>query len=250
MDSEIFGLKDKLCLVTGASSGLGRETCKLLDSLGARVVAIARREDRLKSLQAECKNLTYMIYDFSRQDGIKDLINSIVKQEGRVQGFAYFAGVSSVSPLRVVDMIEAKRVFDVNFFSALECIKCLYDKRRQDSISIVLIGSASLMSSVPAMSIYDSSKGALNSLVVSLVRDLAKYGGRINSILPAHVDTEMTQKAEALRSEQYSQSIDGMYPLGRAQTTDVANLCAFLLSPLSRWITGQSIGLDGGRSVF
>ncbi|RDU66507.1 hypothetical protein CQA53_03430 [Helicobacter didelphidarum] len=246
----VFQLKDKLYIITGASSGLGREACKFLDLLGAKVIGIARREERLKELQDECKNFDYKVYDFINQEGIKELVDSIVSEYGKVSGMAYFAGVSDISALRSLNMQEAKKVFDINFFSALELIKNLYDKRKSQDLSIVLISSGSQLQSISSMSVYDSSKGALNALVVSLVKDLAKFGGRINSILPAHVETEMTAKAQEIRSEEYNQELERTYPLGIGNCSDVANLTAFLLSPLSRWITGQKISIDGGRGVY
>ena len=122
-----FDVKDKLYIITGASSGLGRESVKLLDSMGAKVVAIARSEDKLQNLKNECKNLEYKIFDFKSQDGIKELIDSIVKEYGKVNGMAYFAGVANITPLRSIDIQQTKEVFNINFFSCLEIIKCLFD---------------------------------------------------------------------------------------------------------------------------
>ncbi|MBZ7933995.1 SDR family NAD(P)-dependent oxidoreductase [Campylobacter molothri] len=250
MKEDFFHLKDKVCLITGASSGLGKQTCKILDSIGAKVIAIARREENLKQLQKECKNLEYKIYDFYFQSGIKNLIDDIVKEYGKINAMAYFSGISCVKPLRMVDLEEAKKVFDVNFFSCLELLKCLYDKRKSENLSAVLISSASLKMSISSMSVYDASKGALDTLSVSLVKDFAKFGFRINSILPAHIDTEMTHKVSSIRSDNYNLELEKLYPLGVGKDEDIANLCVFLLSPLSAWMSGQSIVMDGGRALY
>ncbi|MBZ7963730.1 SDR family NAD(P)-dependent oxidoreductase [Campylobacter sp. 2457A] len=250
MREDFFHLKDKICLIAGASSGLGKQTCKILDSLGAKVIAIARREENLKQLQKECKNLEYKIYDFYAQDGIKNLVDDIVKEHGKINAMAYFSGTSCVKPLRMIDIEEAKKVFDVNFFSCLELLKCLCDKRKSENLSTVLISSASLKMSISSMSVYDASKGALNTLTTSLVKDFAKFNFRINSILPAHVDTEMTHKASNTRSDGYNLELEKLYPLGVGKEDDIANLCVFLLSPLSAWMSGQSIVMDGGRALY
>lgn len=100
------------------------------------------------------------------------------------------------------------------------------------------------------MSIYDASKGALDTLSVSLVKDFAKFGFRINSILPAHIDTEMTHKVSSIRSDNYNLELEKLYPLGVGKDEDIANLCVFLLSPLSAWMSGQSIVMDGGRALY
>ncbi|EKG1206797.1 SDR family oxidoreductase [Campylobacter jejuni] len=250
MSKDFFSLKDKVCLIMGASSGLGRKTCQILDSFGAKVIAVARREDRLKELKDECKNLDYKVYDLSSQVEIKNLVDEIVNQYGKINAMAYFAGISCIKPLRMVDIEEAKKVFDINFFSCLELLKCLYDKRKSENLSVVLVSSSSLNMSVSSMSIYDTSKGALNSLAVSLVKDFAKFGYRINSILPGHIDTEMTHKASLIRSKDYEYELANFYPLGVGKESDIANLCTFLLSPLSSWMSGQSIRMDGGRALY
>ncbi|STQ87040.1 SDR family NAD(P)-dependent oxidoreductase [Helicobacter muridarum] len=244
MQDDIFKLKDKLIIITGASSGLGLATCKLLDTLGARVIGIARREDKLQILKRECKKFEYRVYDFCNQEGIGKLFDSIVIDHGKVNGFAYFAGISDITPLRNIDSKKAKKIFDVNFFSALECIKCLYDKRKAANLSIVLISSQALQASIPANSIYDSSKAALTQLSLSISKDLAKHGFRVNAILPGPIRTEIMKGKEDMQ-ELWKSWINSI-PLGEGEPSDVANLCAFLLSPLSKWIAAQRIVVGGG----
>ena len=239
-------LKDKLCLVTGASSGLGRETCKLLDSLGARVVAIARREDRLKSLEAECKNLSYRIQDLSSQDGLKPLIDSIVKQEGKINGLAHFAGMGRLAPLRGENLDAVRNLFDLHVFSAYELVRLLCDKRVSNALSVVLISSISSIRGYPGLSAYSAAKGAINSLSNSLDSELKRYGGRVNAILPGDIETEISSRE--LKSVDYEREYAN-YPLGRGTPRDIAGLASFLLSPLSAGISRAHIVVDGGVSI-
>ena len=148
----IFRIQDKLFIITGASSGLGKQTCLFLDSLGARVVGIARREERLQEIKEQCKNFHYKIYDFTSQDGIKNLIDSIVKEHGKVHGIAYFAGIGRINPLRSENIQDIKSLFDIHFFSALECVRLLLDKRKSIDLSIVLISSISSFLSFEGLS--------------------------------------------------------------------------------------------------
>lgn len=245
--TNIFGLRDKLCVVVGASSGLGMASAKMLDALGARVVGIARRQERLEQLQNECRNFRYRIYDFSKQEGIKGLIDSIVSEYGKISGMAYFAGFGRVNPLRSENLDAIKSLFDVHVFSAFECVRILCDRRRSEHISIVLASSIASILSVEGLSGYGCAKGSINALCMSSLKELARYGGRINAILPGEIDTEFTQPFKEIQSSAYKQEL-ASYPLGRGEVGDVANLCAFLLSPLSRLITGQMIIIDGGRS--
>lgn len=240
-------VKDKLYIITGASSGLGKETCRFLDSLGARVVGIARREERLKELQGECKNFAYKVFDFSKQEGIKELIESIVKEYGKVNGMAYFAGIGRINPLRSENMIELKRLFEVHFFSAFECIKVLCDKRKSSNLSVVLVSSISSKMSFEGLSAYGSAKGAINALSVISKDELLGLGCRVNAILPGDIDTEMTAHAREFQAESYQNEAES-YPLGKGNARDIANLVAFLLSDISSGIRGQNIAIDGGRS--
>lgn len=242
-----FDVKDKLYIITGASSGLGRESAKLLDSMGAKVVAIARSEDKLQNLKNECKNLEYKIFDFKSQDGIKELINSIVKEYGKVNGMAYFAGVGRLESFRTESLQEIKTLFDIHLFSCYEMVRILCDKRKSQDLSIVAISSISSLLSFQGLSAYAMVKGAINTFVKTSVLELAKCNARINSILPGDINTDMSNNARERQSSKFSTG-SSSYPLGLGEKSDIANFTSFLLSPLSRWISGQIISIDGGYS--
>lgn len=242
-----FNIKDKLYIITGASSGLGKECAKMLDSMGAKVIAISRNEDKLKNLKNECKNLEYKIFDFKSQDGIKQLIDSIVKEYGKINGMAYFAGIGRIEAFQTESIKEIKKLFDIHFFSCYEIVRVLCDKRKSQDLSIVAISSISSLLSFKGLSAYAVVKGSINTFVKTSVLELSKCKARINAILPGDINTNMSNKVRERQSIEFSNgSIN--YPLGPGNKNDIANIACFLLSPLSRWISGQLISIDGGYS--
>jgi NAD(P)-dependent dehydrogenase (short-subunit alcohol dehydrogenase family) len=246
--------ENNLFLVTGASSGLGRATLLELNKLGAKVIAVGRNLDSLELLKSESlypNNIEMEIFDFSNTNEIGLFLKNIVKKYGKLNGIAHFAGISKLYPLRATSLDILKNIFEINFYSSYEIVRIMNDKRfkNKDEFSIVLISSISAIRSFEGLSGYGLSKGAINSLVVSSSIELAKSKVRINSIIPGHIETNMTKELEEFQSEEYKQEIINSYPLGKGEAEDIASLAIFLLSNKSKWITGQNIVLDGGRTL-
>ena len=179
-------------------------------------------------------------------------IKDLVKKHGKLNGIAHFAGMAKLYPLRATSLEIIKEIFELNFFSSYEIVRVMNDKRfkNQDEFSIVLTSSISSIRSFEGLSAYGMSKGAVNSLVVSSALELAKNNVRINSILPGHIETSMTNNLAELQSEEYKNELINSYPLGEGTPEDVAKLTVFLLSNSSKWITGQNIVVDGGRTLL
>lgn len=246
---------EEIFLVTGASSGLGEVTALLLNSLGATVIAVSRDEKRLAEIQNQAdQSQNYFIesFDFLQTDEIASFIKGLVKKYGKLSGVAHFAGMSILFPFRATSLERVKEIFELNFFSSYEILKSMSDKRlrRSEGCSLLLVSSISSLRSFEGLSAYGASKGAIDALVRSSAIELAKSNVRINSIVPGHIETQMTKKLEELQSEEYKQEIINSYPLGVGEPMDVASLSVFLLSSGSRWITGQNIVIDGGRTLI
>ena len=242
-----FELQNKLYIITGASSGLGKESAKMLDSLGAKVIAIARDEEALENLKRESNNLEYKTFDFSTQRGIKELVDSIISDFGKVDGMAYFAGIGRIESFRSECIDEIKLLFDIHLFSCYEMVRVLCDKRKSSNLSIVAISSISSLLSFRGLSGYALAKGAINAFVKTSVSELAIYGARINAILPGDIDTDMSADSRARQTKCFRKGSSD-YPLGLGDKSDIAYFTSFLLSPLSRYVSGQIISIDGGYS--
>ncbi|WP_193221009.1 SDR family NAD(P)-dependent oxidoreductase [Aliarcobacter butzleri] len=247
--------EDNIFLVTGASSGLGKATSLELNKLGAKVIAVGRNTETLnevKNISSFPNNIYLEEFDFNHTEKISIFLKDIIKKYGKINGIAHFAGIGKLYPLRATSLEILKEIFELNFFSSYEIVRVMNDKRfkNPDEFSIVLTSSISSIRSFEGLSAYGMSKGAVNSIVVSSALELAKNNVRINSILPGHIETNMTNDLAELQSEEYKREIIESYPLGEGSPEDVAKLTTFLLSNSSKWITGQNIVVDGGRTLL
>ncbi|MBR5747469.1 MAG: SDR family oxidoreductase [Prevotella sp.] len=246
-----FSLEGKTILVTGASSGIGRQCAIDCSKMGAKVVAIGRNQERLDSAVAEMegKGVSYS-YDLANLDGIKDLIATIVETHGKLDGFIHAAGIEITSPVKLSKPEEYESLFKVNYMSAFEIVKNLCGiKTFNKGGSIVMISSISGVIARKGLSAYAASKGALMSAARVMALEMASREIRVNTVSPGTILTPMMQKAlDAMKEEDRQKRVEG-FPLGLGQTTDISNACIYLLSDASRWVTGQNLVVDGGYTI-
>jgi NAD(P)-dependent dehydrogenase (short-subunit alcohol dehydrogenase family) len=143
-----------------------------------------------------------------------------------------------------------REVFDINTISALEITKSITKNTNiSTNASIIYISSIVGILGQPGKTAYSASKGALIAAAKCLALELAPKGIRVNTILPALVETDMSSKILASLSEEGKNNILKMHPLGFGRPIDIANSAAFLLSSAARWITGSEFLIDGGYSA-
>ena len=124
--------KENVFLITGASSGLGKEIAIKLNNLGATVIAVARSQEKLNLLKEEVqyKDVLYIEpFDLMLTDEIQSFIKTIVSKYGKLTGVIHSAGIGGVEPLKVLSLETAKQMFEINYFSALALAKSFCDKR-------------------------------------------------------------------------------------------------------------------------
>lgn len=250
MKSSIYDLTDKRIIITGAASGIGRETAITVSRLGARVVVldISQQgiEETLQSLEGEGHKA--MVIDLTDIDSLTDIVNKILSKDGPINGLVHCAGISSRKPLNVLNKEGFSKVIDINFYSFVEIVKQLTKKRNFiDGGSIVVISSISSIKGYKAKAEYCCSKAAVDAFVRCMALELAPKRIRINSIMPAEVLTPMAVKAKELNNSLGISDFNA--PLGATEPYEVANLIAFLLSDATKTITGTSICIDGGATV-
>jgi NAD(P)-dependent dehydrogenase (short-subunit alcohol dehydrogenase family) len=247
-DQDIF-------LVTGASSGIGRECCLLLNKLGAAVIAVGRRGDKLNELRSETmepKLLYTEIKDLSV--GIEEhdkWIGAISARYGRLRGIVLSAGIQHTIPLKAISYDQMKQLFDVNYFSNIMLTKGFGHSKVNvgKGASIVFVSSITAKHGGKGIINYSASKAALLAAVKSLALELCGMGIRVNSVLPGYVETEMLTGDKNLFNAHFIEKINAEYPLGIGKPEWVAQLIIFLLSNCASWITGSNIIIDGGASL-
>lgn len=247
-----FSLSGKTILVTGASSGIGRETALACSRMGARVVATARDQGRLAETMsllppvADGESHVMALADLTQPQDVDSLLKSLPPLDGAV----LCAGNSMTLPLQFGSRERFNEMFDINFFAPVELMRLMYKKKvLQKGASVVLIASiGGTHSFMPGNGVYGASKAALNSVMKYAAREYASRKVRVNSICPGMVDTPLIHRG-TITEEQLAEDAK-RYPLGRyGQPADIANGAIYLLSDASSWLTGHDLVIDGGFSI-
>ncbi len=247
-----FTLENKTVIVTGASSGIGRQCAIDCSKMGARIIMVARNKERLNETlsQMDGDNHIMEVVDLSQLDNISPMFTSILEKVGKVDGLVHSAGMEKTSPLKLLKPEDYDQVMRVNALSAFEMCRYLSNKKYcNESASLVFISSITAVVGRSGVTAYSASKGALVAATRSMALELASKKIRVNCISPGTILTPLMQNYLAtLTEEQYAKRVSG-FPLGLGKTTDISNACIYLLSDASQWVTGQNIVVDGGYTI-
>lgn len=240
-------------LVTGASSGIGRAVALLCNRRGAAVIASGRDMARLQDLKNACAHPESL--HIAPRDLLEDMdvlpqwVAGLCQKYGKLTGLVCCAGFAATMPLRAYDRNVVARLYDIHVHAPLLLARGFADKRNNmgRGSSIVFLSSAAARAKLAGLSAYGGAKAAIQAAAVSLSRELAPQGVRVNAVAPAMVRTPMAEQYFAMLSPDALDQAQAAYPLGLGAPEDVAQAIAFLLSDASKWITGQTLVLDGGR---
>lgn len=240
-----FSLEGKTVLVTGASSGIGRETAIVCSKMGASVVITGRNQERLQQTLSMMATGDHkmIVGDITVADDVEHLATECPS----LNGIVHCAGVGDRTLLKMVREKDIERVMKANFDAPVLLQRALLKKKRtQPGTSIVFIASRAPFAPAPGNGIYAASKGALLAYAKVLGLELAPQKIRVNSVCPAMVWTELVQRDAEINGVDYSK-VELSYPLKRfGHPEDVANLVVYLLSDASEWMTGSCIDITGG----
>jgi len=247
--SQLIDLFNKTIIVTGAGSGIGRETSQLLADQGATVIMLDINPEGLIETASMCTEHCHpMTIDLTDCNAICEAVHQIVNRFGKLDGLVHCAGISSRKPLNVLNKEGFSKVMDVNFFSFVELVKnCAKKKHINDGASIVVISSISSIKGYKAKSEYCVSKAAVDAFVRCMALELAERKIRVNSVMPAEVLTPLALKAKEMNAVVGAPNFNA--PLGPSEPYEIANTIAFLLSDATKTITGTSILIDGGACI-
>lgn len=241
-----FSLQGKTVLVTGASSGIGREIAIRCSRMGAAVVATGRNTEKLEITKTslEGDNNVILVADLTQTEDIKKLVSQIPKLDAVV----HCAGIGHRMPTKLLTEAEVDKVMNINFRAPVMLqTELMSNKKLNKEGSVVFIASTAPKMPAFGNSIYSASKAAIIGYAKCLALELAPRNIRVNCICPAMVWTDIIMQ-EGVGREELEQA-QKKYPLMRyGQPEDVANLALYLLSDASQWMTNNCIDITGGTS--
>lgn len=233
----------KICLVTGASRGIGHAIASCLEAKGATVVTAQRQE--AKGFQSYQCNL-------AAPEGLEALITQIISDHGRLDVLVNNAGMMKEAPLGEMSLALWQETLSLNLTTPFWLMVKALPHLAKTKGAIVNIGSIEGLGANPNHSAYVASKGGLHALTKAAAVDAGAHGVRVNAVAPGWINTDLNEAfidsmpdPAAFRTD-----IGKIHPLGHTgEPGDVASLVAFLASDEARFITGQIMVIDGGRLV-
>jgi NAD(P)-dependent dehydrogenase (short-subunit alcohol dehydrogenase family) len=243
-----FSLAGKTILVTGASSGIGKQTAIRISEMGAKLIITGRNSERLNAVLGELKGnekhfaITANLNSTEEQD---QLINKIPN----IDGLVLCSGVIKTLPFKFINQDAFADLIKTNLLSPLYLFNLLLRKKKiNNSAAVVFISSiGGNLVGTKGNSMYSASKAGLNGAQKVIALELADKKIRVNNVSPGMVRTELWSEGSV--SEAQLIEDEKKYPLGYGTTDDVAFGIIYLLSDASKWVTGSSLVMDGGFSI-
>jgi len=243
--SEQFSLKGKTILITGASSGIGKQAAIDLSKAGATLVITGRDEVRLTETLQSLQNSghTQFIADLLNFDALTHLAENLPI----LNGIVHSAGVTSHMPAKFISASDIHEVLQINYMAPVLLTSALLKKKKiANNASLVFLSSITTKYPYYGGALYGSSKAAIEAYSKVLSIELAAKGIRSNCISPSFVRTPMVADAGKTISNEVLEKFEKMMPLGFGEPADVSNTILYLLSDASKWITGSNMVIGGG----
>lgn len=252
MSSEGRSFEGKTILVTGASSGIGRATARLLVAQGAKVLLGGRDLGRLSgevNALATDRALAVPRELFDLDDACA-WVGDLTQLYGPLDGIVHSAGINAGLPLRMMKQGHVKQMLALHVEVPMGLLKGFRQRRPKGlSGSVVLMSSVLGLVGSPLESAYSAAKAALGGLVRSAALEFAGDNIRVNAVAPGYVETEMLAAFRKTITDDQFNGIIAKHPLGLGSAEDIAEAVAFLLGSSSRWITGTTLVVDGGYTA-
>ncbi len=244
-----FSLEGKTILITGASSGIGRETAIQCSKLGATVVITARNKERLQETYDRLEGAGHkqITADLNSEEDINKLVEDCPSLDGLVNN----AGFNIMQLIPFIKSENANRIIDTNLLAPILLTRQVVKKKKMNKQSSIVFTSSISGKGLSAVgnSLYAATKGGLSAFMKNSALELAAKSIRCNAVLPGMVETPLKDGNSNITEEQWEINRQ-LHPLKRfGKPEDVAFAIIFFLSDASSWITGSELIIDGGRCL-
>lgn len=253
-----FDLKDQVALVTGASAGLGVQMAKALASHGAKIVALARRKERVEAVAksiseefgVEAIGLQCDITDTKRVD---EVIEDVLSRFGHIDILVNNAGTGAVGNAEDITDQQFENEMNIDLFGTFKMARAVAKKAMIPAQYGRIINIASMYglvgNKIAGSSPYHAAKGGVVNLTRALAAEWGKHHITVNAICPGYFYTDLTR--ETLNSDFFQQNAKTMIPLERyGEEGELDTAVLFLSSPMSSYVTGVNLPVDGGYTAM
>ncbi|MFD6210453.1 SDR family NAD(P)-dependent oxidoreductase [Peribacillus sp. NPDC060253] len=252
--NQLFNLSGKVAIITGASKGIGKDLAKLLAQAGANIALVARNKEQLEEAAHEIGqtgvNVLPVSFDLTKVEETANVMEGIYKHFGKIDILINNAGVNVAKPAEELTSQDWDKVLDINlksaFFTSQAAGTYMINQKKG---KIINMSSQMAFVGYYKRAAYSSSKGGLTQLTKALAIEWAPHQINVNAIAPTFIETPMTKPM--FEDETFKHEILSRIPLGRlAKTEDLFGGVLYLASPCSDMMTGQTLVVDGGWTVW
>ncbi len=247
-----MSLRGKVALVTGGTSGIGKETALELAKAGAKVVLAGRRAEEGNAVAAEIASAggeaIFVETDVTKEDQVRRLVEEAVRHFGRLDIAFNNAGVEQTGPIAEFTEQDYRRVFDINVLGVFLSLKYEIPAMLQTGGGSI-INTSSILGrvAVPGAGIYNASKHAVEGITKTAALELAGQGIRVNAVAPGAVATDMIDRFAGEEGSEHREQLASQHPMGRlGHSREIAAAVLYLASDAASFTTGMSLPVDGG----